>query len=178
MKNEKLIQDVIVFIMTRSDEELAVLTVERLSDVFQIGRSKLARKFKYYKAVTLEFYLCREKLIRAAFLLVYQGDISIQQIAERMGFCSSGYFSQVFEKFFGVKPCNYREYRKVRAGIKDRRIGLVDRRENNQPLAIGIPDRRKSFGDRRKGVKDRRVNNFEPMPIIPFNMNIMQNAER
>ena len=161
MEYKTLTQEVVKFITTRSDEELADLTVAKLAHIFGVDRCKLTRKFKIYKAMTPEFYIFREKMIRAAFLLSFDDDIPIQKVAESMGFCNCQYFKRVFEKFFGVAPCKYREYRQKRSGIKDRRKEPRDRRKNNGKRVSGLVERRKNPGDRRKGVKNRRKDSPE-----------------
>jgi len=168
MKYRAKIEDVVAFIMTRQDEELAILSVEKLSGIFRLDRRLLARKFKFHKKVTLEYYLSREKIIRAAFLLVYQAGISIRQVAERMGFCSCQYFSRVFEKFCGIKPRKYRKYQQLRSVEKDRRmVEVVNRWVNIQRPPVGLPEWRKNPGDRRQVVEVRRKNNMGIMPIMP-----------
>lgn len=168
MKYRAKIERVVKFIMKRPDEELADLSVARLADIFHVERTTLAREFRHHREVTLEYYLSREKIIRAAFLLVYQAGISISQVAERMGFCSCQYFSRVFEKIFGIKPCKYRKYQQLRSGGKDRRVvEVVNRRVNIQRLSVGLRERPKHPGDRRQVVKDRPRNIMEIMPIVP-----------
>jgi len=168
MKYRAKIDRVVKFIMKRPDEELAGLSVAKLAAIFRIGRTTLAREFKFHREVTLVYYLCREKMIRAAFLLAKQVDISVHQVAQRMGFSCCRHFNGVFKKFFGTEPCKYREYQQIRSGVKDRRVGPVERREKAlSPAEIGRPERRKNPGVRRKGIKDRRKNNREMKPFEP-----------
>jgi AraC-like DNA-binding protein len=168
MGYKALIEEVVAFILTRRDEELAILNVAKLSVIFRLDRCLLARKFKYHKKMTLEYYLCREKIIRATFLLVYQVGVSISQVAERMGFCSCQYFSRVFEKFCGIKPRKYRKYQQLRSGEKDRRVvEVVTRRVNIQRQSVGLPEWRKNPGERRQVVEVRRKNNLQILPIMP-----------
>jgi AraC-like DNA-binding protein len=168
MKYRTKIERVVKFIMKRPDEELAVLSVAKLADIFHIERSTLAREFKFHREVTLEYYLCREKIIRTAFLLVYQAGISISQVAEQMGFCSCQYFSRVFEKIFGIKPRKYRKYQQLRSGGKDRReVEVANRRVNIQRPSVVLSMRCKNPGDRRQVVQDHPRNIVEIMPIMP-----------
>lgn len=165
MKYRAKIERVVKFIMKRPDEELAILSVARLAEIFHIERTTLAREFMIHKKLPLAYYLSREKMIRAAFLLGEHLDFSINQIAERMGFSCCRHFNKVFEKFFGSEPCKYREYQQIRSGVKDRRVGSGDRREKKLSMEEmgrkGLPERRKNQGERRKGVKDRRKDKME-----------------
>ena len=155
MKEETLSDRVIKFIMTLDDEAFASLTVTALAQEFNISRFKLLRTFKAEKRMTLEFYLLQEKMSRCAFLLMSDGDITVKKVAKHMGFCTCDYFIQVFKKYFGLLPGQYKEYKTRRSG-ENRRSEAVDRRKNP---GEGIPessDRRKEARDRRKGLKDRR----------------------
>lgn len=160
-KELSLCEDVVKSIVTSRDEEIAALTVSVLAERFEVDRFKLARKFKTSQNTTLEFYINREKMIRSAFLLASDDDMAVEEIAKRMGFCTSFYFSQVFEKFFGIVPSKYRECRQLRSGINDRRTGPGNRRQKPQKSTSSLPDRRKGPMDQRKGVKDRRKDNEE-----------------
>ncbi len=156
-----LSEDVVTFIMTRRDEELAALTVSDIAQWFDVDRFTLTRQFKTSKNTTLEFFINREKMIRSAFLLASHDDMTVEEIAERMGFCTSFYFGQVFEKFFGIVPRKYRAYLQLRSGIRDRRTGVGNRRQKPPKRASSHPERRKGLTNRRKGVKDRRMDNEE-----------------
>lgn len=150
MEYKALTEDVVKFITTSADEDLADLTVARLAHIFGVDRYKLARKFKIHKAVTPEFYIFREKMVRAAFLLSFDDDITIHKVAKRMGFCNCQYFGRVFENFFGILPHKYREYKQMPSGVKDRRAELRDRRKNIRKGVPGVVERRNSPGNRRK----------------------------
>ena len=156
-----LTEDVVMFIMTCRDEELAVLTVSEIAQRFDIDRFKLTRQFKNSKNTTLEFFINREKMIRSAFLLSSNKNMTVEVIAKRMGFCTSSYFSQVFEKFFGIGPGKYRAYRRLRSGIKDRRTGPENRRQRPGKSTSSLPERRKGPVNRRNGIKDRRKDTVE-----------------
>jgi len=149
-----LSEDVVEFIMTCRDEELAAITVSDIAQRFDVDRFKLTRQFKTSKNTTLEFFINREKMIRSAFLLASHDDMTVEEIAERMGFCTSFYFGQVFEKFFGIVPGKYRSYLELRSGIMDRRTGPGNRRQKPQKSTSSLPERR-------KGIKDRRKDNEE-----------------
>lgn len=145
--------------MKRPDEELADLSVAKLADIFHMERTTLAREFKLHIKVTLVYYLCREKMMRAAFLLANRFDIPVLQVAERLGFCGCRHFSRIFEKFFGTDPRNYREYQQIRSGV-------MGRREMAQQSLAFLPERYTNPEDRRKGVKDRRKNNIKSLPSV------------
>jgi AraC-like DNA-binding protein len=139
------------------DEEFAAISVGELARLFEMDRYKLSRQFKSQTGMTLEEFLYKEKMTRAALLLLAYKDINVKKVAERIGFCSPDYFIRKFRQFYGVVPGKYSEFKAKRPGIIDRRKGIKDRRqkmvESNIP---GTGDRRQGPEDRRKGAKDRR----------------------
>jgi AraC-like DNA-binding protein len=155
MKEETLSDRVIKFIMTLDDEAFAVLTVTALAQEFNISRFKLLRTFKAEKRMTLECYLLQEKMSRCAFLLMSDRDITVKKVAEQMGFCTCDYFIQVFKKYFGLLPGQYKEYKTQRSG-ENRRSEEADRRKSPGEGVRESGDRRKEGRDRRKGPNDRR----------------------
>lgn len=160
-KEDNFSERVIKYIATRSDEEFARLSVATIARKFKTDRYRLSRTFKAEKNVTLENYLLQEKMCRCAFLLMGDRNTTVKEVSSLMGFCTCDYFIQVFKKYFGIVPGQYKEYKTRRSGPEDRRTGPPDRRENpDGPLPEG--------GDRRTGPKDRRVGSRNRRGASPF----------
>lgn len=70
----------------------------------------LSRKFKEETGVSLNNYIKFAKIERAKFLLG-STDESIQEISDKLGFCSRSYFGSTFQKVVGCSPADYREGR-------------------------------------------------------------------
>ena len=68
--------------------------------------------------MTLEHFLFKEKMDRATYLLKAYQNITIKEIAERIGFCTSNYFIQKFKEYYGVAPGKYRELKLVFPGME------------------------------------------------------------
>jgi AraC-like DNA-binding protein len=166
MKNKTVVDDVISFIMAKGDEELASFTVERIADIFEIDRFKLSRKFKALQGETLAEYLTREKMIRSAFILGSDYDVTLSELAKRMGFCNAQYFSRAFKKCFGLTPGRYRAYKRLRSGVMDRRTGPVTRRQKISKKKSPPAERRKGLPDRRSGEEDRRSDTVKTTETI------------
>lgn len=82
----------------------------RMADLArQIGYSEshLSRRFNQEMHCTLSEYINHVKMERAK-LLLSSSDKSIQNISERLGFCSCSYFSEIFRKTVGCTPTEYR----------------------------------------------------------------------
>lgn len=84
------------------------LTLEHLAQ--QVGYTEyyLSKKFKREVGLTPNEYIRKARLERAALLLrTTQEDV--QEISERLQFCSQSYFADHFRKLFGVTPTEYRQ---------------------------------------------------------------------
>lgn len=160
MDCRELIDRVAENIIASSDHEIALITVTSLAERFGVDRFKLARKFKHFKNTRLDQYINQEKMTRAAFLLVSPDEITIKEIAQRLGFCTAEYFSRVFNNYYGVSPCKYREYKQELLKRDDHRTGQSNRRQkkiNRKPI----------HEERRRGPGERRQSKPEPDESAP-----------
>jgi len=82
------------------------------------------RIFKGIMDETLNDYISRRRLQRAANSLVFSPDLSITQIALDHGFSSSANFSKAVKLYFGYSPSQLRDPRKVNA--KESKIGKLE----------------------------------------------------
>jgi AraC-like DNA-binding protein len=102
---------VVEHVMSITDEQFAGLSVARLAGSLQIDRFKLSRQFKSQSAMTLEEFLFKEKMSRAAFLLKTFEDITVKEVSRRIGFCTCDYFIRKFKQYYGVAPGRYKEFK-------------------------------------------------------------------
>lgn len=73
-----------------------------------ISTSYLSRTFRSVVGVSVNQFITRTKMQRASHDLQYT-NVPIQQIASRLGYDDSYYFSRVFKKEFGVAPRHFRQ---------------------------------------------------------------------
>ncbi len=111
MKKEKenISDRVVEYILLQSNEELSNLTVKNIAKTFNMNPSYLSRKFLKDKKFSLGFHILRMKVFRSAALLREDKNITVMELARKMGFCTTGYFIHVFKKFFGTSPGKFRE---------------------------------------------------------------------
>ncbi len=109
-KNRSISERVVEFILTRTLDELSVLTVVSVAAALELNRSHMSRSFKNEKALTIEEYLFKIKIVRAAALLIEEDKTSIKQVSARMGFSRCDYFIRVFKEYFGTTPGKYRDF--------------------------------------------------------------------
>ncbi len=111
MKNTELADQVAEFLLTCDDAALFKLNVTSLARIFHVDRSHLTREFKASKHYTLCRFIQKEKMVRAASLLSSSSNLTLKLLSQKMGFCTSEYFREVFKRHFGVVPSKYREYK-------------------------------------------------------------------
>ncbi|MBD5393204.1 MAG: helix-turn-helix domain-containing protein [Lachnospiraceae bacterium] len=99
------IQDCCEYINLHLEDKLTLATLAH-----QTGYTEnyLSKKFKRELNLTPIEYIRKERLERAAFLLrTTQSDV--QDISDRLQFCSQSYFADNFRKLFGCSPTKYRQ---------------------------------------------------------------------
>jgi AraC-like DNA-binding protein len=115
---------------TSRDPEMAQRTMDRLAREFRkkpeisdlarelgTNSNKLRAVFKAVYGTTMAEY-CLDRRMREAQQLLLQPNLSISQIAERVGYQYPSGFAAAFSSHVGMTP---REYRKHRAAIGMRR---------------------------------------------------------
>lgn len=90
------------------EEHLAEdIRAEQISKALGIGRTRLYEIFKSELHTGVSAYLLRRRLHRGKKLLKTT-DLSVAEIADRVGFTDYNYFSRVFKKTYGKSPKSYR----------------------------------------------------------------------
>ena len=82
-------------------------TLESLSRRAAMGRSAFAERFRKAVSMAPLQYLALWRVNRAKLLLV-ESQLSLEQIAERVGYDPGASFSRVFKKVTGMSPGTYR----------------------------------------------------------------------
>jgi len=107
--NDKLAEEVIIFILTRDLEELAKLTSEMIAAKFEVDEHDLLKKFKKDTQVTLEDYIESAQVHQAAELLKEKKDLGMIDIMRMVGLEKKHRFTRKFEKILGIDPYRYRD---------------------------------------------------------------------
>lgn len=79
-----------------------------MAQAFYMSRPYLSSKFKQETGETLTDFILKEKTEEAKRLLLYS-DKSATAIASYLGFSSLGHFSQVFKRYSGQTPTEYKD---------------------------------------------------------------------
>ena len=109
MDDQLIAERVIRSVLTMSAEEFPALSVTKLAKDLALDRFKLSREFRQQTGMTLEDFLFKEKMTRAAFMLLAYRDISVKEVAERIGFCTCDYFIRKFRHYYGIVPGKYKQ---------------------------------------------------------------------
>lgn len=118
--DNNLYDQVVKYVMSITDEEFAKLSVAVLAYSLKINRFKLSRQFKSQSDMTLEEFLFKEKMARAAFLLKSFENITVKEVSRRIGFCTCDYFIRRFKQYYGVAPGRYKEFKTMFHGYRQR----------------------------------------------------------
>ncbi|WP_276500760.1 substrate-binding domain-containing protein [Terrimonas pollutisoli] len=91
-----------------SNEDFAV---DDICKKIGISRVQLYRKVKALIGYNVNDYILNVRLQKAKFLLAKE-NLTISEVAFRVGFSSQGYFSTVFKSKFGVTPSEFKDKKK------------------------------------------------------------------
>ena len=84
------------------------ISAQSLADELGLSRGYLSQLFQQEEGVNLSTYILRAK-VRAAEYLLMMPELSLEQIAATLAFSSQSHFGQVFKRFNGVTPGEYRD---------------------------------------------------------------------
>ena len=101
----KPIMDCCDYIALHLEDEL---TLRGLAQLLNYSEYYLSRKFKQDMGTAFKDYIRQKRLERAKELLA-STSMSIQDISEKLHFCSQSYFADAFRKSAGVSPTTWRE---------------------------------------------------------------------
>ena len=110
------IKTVIIHQIQHSDEQNFVLS-ELISEKLNKDYSQLSKLFSTTTGITIEQFSILQKIEKAKELLVYD-ELSLKEIAYRMGYSSSAHLSAQFKKVTGQTPSEFKSLaEKDRKGI-------------------------------------------------------------
>jgi len=93
------------------DEHIAEeISVSRLCEELEIGRTQLYELIRPVIGGGVAAYIKRKRLERAK-LLIKEGELSITEVSDAVGFIDYNYFLRVFKQEFGISPKKYAKER-------------------------------------------------------------------
>lgn len=103
--DEDVVRKIRHYIDTNYEKDISLIT---LSKHFFISKYQISRLFKKQFGINYSDYILKVRM-EAAEIILANSNEKIDDIARRVGFEETSYFSRVFSKYFGMAP---REYRK------------------------------------------------------------------
>lgn len=107
-KTVERIKNAIVELVHYAQDELKVNYSSYIADKLGKGYTYLSNLFSDFEGTTIEKFIIRQKIERAKELLEY-GDLTLSQIADRLGYSNLAYLSTLFKKITGLTPSQYKE---------------------------------------------------------------------
>ena len=88
------------------------LSIQSISKATNISKSVLYRQFHRYFNCTVNQYISNKRIEKSIDLLSNTA-LSIEEIAQNVGFASGSYFSKIFKKEKGISPLKYKFKAKI-----------------------------------------------------------------
>jgi len=98
-------------LITRSEiEDLQYLSVDWIARTLKVSESYISRAFKvvFTQITTPQTLIIKQKMKLAQQLLIKQRHLSMDEVAEKLGYCCGNYFIRVFKKYWKITPHKYR----------------------------------------------------------------------
>lgn len=87
----------------------SVLSLESVSSIAFYSPFHFHRIFKAIIGETLNSYISRSRIEKAASVLIHQEEVNITGIYLQCGFNSNSSFTRTFKNFYGVSPSRFRK---------------------------------------------------------------------
>lgn len=115
-KNSKLIEKIknlIINYVYSSDEELRVNLSDYIESHLHKDYTYLSNLFSFTEGITIEKYFINHKIERVKELLVYD-ELTLSEIAYKMGYSSVAYLSSQFKKVTGLPPSRFKKIKEIK----------------------------------------------------------------
>ena len=103
-----LIKNAIIELVHYHDNKLKVNLSNYLASRFHRDYSTLSKFFSEATNTTIEKYLIAQKIERVKELLVY-GELSLNEIADKLNYSSTAYLSSQFKNVTGLTPSHFKK---------------------------------------------------------------------
>lgn len=98
-------------LITRSEiEDLQYLSIDWIARTLKVSESYISRAFKstFTYMDNPQTLLFKHKMRLTKILLIKQPHLSMDEIAEKIGYCCGNYFIRVYKKYWRITPHKYR----------------------------------------------------------------------
>lgn len=102
------IKNTIIQIVHYSNEDLKINYSAYIESKLKKDYTYLSSLFSEVEGTTIEKYIIHQKIERVKELLVYD-ELSLSEIADKMGYSSVAYLSSQFKKVTGLTPSHFKQ---------------------------------------------------------------------
>ncbi|HEY4785148.1 MAG TPA: AraC family transcriptional regulator [Bacteroidales bacterium] len=102
------IKNVIIRLVHHSDENLKVNYSRYIESQLNKDYSYLSTLFSEIEGTTIEKYIIHQKIEKVKELLVYD-ELTLSEIADKMGYSNVAYLSSQFKKVTGLTPSHFKQ---------------------------------------------------------------------
>lgn len=99
---------ILIYFKYLDDHYTEKITLDQLSAEFFINKHYLTKIFHDTYGMTIISYLNQKRITQAKHLLRFS-DMSMEEIAAKIGMTDANYFSRTFNKVEGVRPSEFRK---------------------------------------------------------------------
>jgi len=85
------------------------LGVKQVADIFDISLPYLSRVFKKEKGIGLLNYINNYRVLKAKEILMIDENVTVAEIAEKVGYNSSQTLIRIFKRYAGTTPGQFRD---------------------------------------------------------------------
>lgn len=103
-----LINAICFYINNKVTEDLSLTT---LSNKFSYSKTYLSHKFKTETGQSISAYILEKRLIKSTELLL--AGMPVGEVASRLNFSSSSYFTKKFKQRFSIKPSELKDIKRL-----------------------------------------------------------------
>jgi len=107
------IKNEIVYLVHHSDETLNTNLSTLLAEKLHYDYTYLSNLFSEVEGTTIEKYYIAQRIEKVKELLVYD-ELSLAEIADKLGYSSPAYLSSQFKKITGLTPTFYKSVRETK----------------------------------------------------------------
>ncbi len=107
------IKNAVVKLVHYTDEELKINYSEFIETQLNRDYTYLSNLFSEMEGMTIERYIIRQKIERVKELLAY-GELTLTEIANKMGYSSVAYLSSRFKKETGMTPGMFKQLKEMK----------------------------------------------------------------
>lgn len=104
MKHRNISEDIALYIMSCSTDELTRLTRYGIAEKFNIHQNYLSRRFREDLDLTILGFIDLEKVVRARILIANEERMTVEELATQVGIAKPQQFRAKFRKVFRTTP--------------------------------------------------------------------------